>query len=245
MPVLLITGASGGVASALCAQAAEAGWTIVAATRSAERLADAGLPAERVIECDVSTPEGAAALFATLDARGLHVDRLAHMAGSTLIAPLARTSAEQYRAVMAANLDSAFFTLQAFVGALKARAQAGAAVLASSVVAQMGTPNHEAIAAAKAGVEGLVRAAAASHAAAGIRINAVAPGLTETPMTAGITRNAAMREGAARQYPLVGLNSAADVARVVWWLLGDGAARITGQVWAVDGGFTTVRPLVK
>ena len=64
-------------------------------------------------------------------------------------------------------------------------------------------------------------------------------------MTAGITRNPAMREGAAKQYPLGGLNRGEDVAEAVWWLLGDGAARITGQVVAVDGGFTAIRPLVK
>jgi NAD(P)-dependent dehydrogenase (short-subunit alcohol dehydrogenase family) len=245
MPILLITGASGGVAAALRTLAATAGWTVVAATRDAGRLEGAGLPADCIVQADVSTPEGAASAFATLAERGLQPDRLAHLAGSTLIAPLARVKPEQFRAVMAANLDSAFYTLQAFVAALRAREAPGAAVLASSVVAQIGTPHHEAIAAAKGGVEALVRAAAASHAAAGIRINAVAPGLTETPMTAGITRNPAMREGAAKQYPLGGLNRAEDVAEAVWWLLGDGAARITGQVVAVDGGFTAIRPLVK
>jgi NAD(P)-dependent dehydrogenase (short-subunit alcohol dehydrogenase family) len=245
MPTLLITGASGGIATALRRRAAEAGWTLVAATRDAARLADAGLPATQIVQADVSTPDGAAALFATLAERGLQPDRLAHLAGSTLIAPLARVKPEQYRAVMAANLDSAFYTLQAFVAALRTREIPGAAVLASSVVAQIGTPHHEAIAAAKGGVEALVRAAAASHAAFGIRINAVAPGLTETPMTAGITRNPAMREGAGRQYPLGGINRAEDVAEAAWWLLGDGAARITGQVVAVDGGFTAIRPLVK
>jgi NAD(P)-dependent dehydrogenase (short-subunit alcohol dehydrogenase family) len=147
--------------------------------------------------------------------------------------------------VMAANADSAFFMLQAFVAHLRAAQRPGAAVLASSVVAQIGTPNHEAIAMAKGAVESLVRAAAATHAAHGIRVNAVAPGLTETPMTEGITRSPAMREGASKQYPLNGINTADDVARVVAWLLGDESARITGQVWAVDGGFTAIRPLVK
>jgi NAD(P)-dependent dehydrogenase (short-subunit alcohol dehydrogenase family) len=245
MPTLLITGASGGVATALRTLARDAGWTVVAATRDAAKLADSGLPEAQIVQADGSTADGAAALFAALAERGLAPDRLAHLAGSTLIAPFARVKPEQYRAVMAANVDSAFFTLQAFVAALRSREAAGAAVLASSVVAQIGTPHHEAIAVAKAGIEGLVRAAAASHAAFGIRVNAVAPGLTETPMTAGMTRNPAMREGAAKQYPLAGLNRAEDVAQAAWWLLSDAASRITGQVWAVDGGFTAIRPLVK
>ncbi len=121
----------------------------------------------------------------------------------------------------------------------------GAAVFASSVVARIGVANHEAIASAKGGVEALVRSAAATYAAQGLRVNAVAPGMTETPMTAGMLKMAAMREGAGRQYPLGGVQTADQVAGVMAWLLGDGAARLTGQVIAVDGGFTTVRPLVK
>jgi enoyl-[acyl-carrier-protein] reductase (NADH) len=69
--------------------------------------------------------------------------------------------------------------------------------------------------------------------------------MTDTPLSARLLRMPAMREGAARQYPLRGLQTAQQVADVMAWLLGDGAARLTGQVLAVDGGFTTVRPLVK
>ena len=135
--------------------------------------------------------------------------------------------------------------LQAWIEGLRASGQPGAAVLASSVVARIGVANHEAIAAAKGGVEALARSAAATYAAAGLRINVVAPGLTETPMTASMLRADAMREGAGKQYPLGGVQTAAQVADTIAWLLSDGAARITGQVIAVDGGFTTVRPLVK
>jgi NAD(P)-dependent dehydrogenase (short-subunit alcohol dehydrogenase family) len=105
--------------------------------------------------------------------------------------------------------------------------------------------NHEAIAAAKGGVEALVRSAAATYAAQGLRINAVAPGMTETPMTASMLKLPAMRDGAARQYPLGGLQSAEQVADVMAWLLSAASSRVTGQVIAVDGGFTTIRPLVK
>jgi NAD(P)-dependent dehydrogenase (short-subunit alcohol dehydrogenase family) len=69
--------------------------------------------------------------------------------------------------------------------------------------------------------------------------------MTETPMTAGMLKLPAMREGAARQYPLGGVQAADEVAAVMDWLLSTEAARLTGQVLAVDGGFTTVRPLVK
>jgi NAD(P)-dependent dehydrogenase (short-subunit alcohol dehydrogenase family) len=240
--IALITGASGGIGRALARQLHARGCRVAAVSREAGRLVD--VEAAVRIAADTTTPEGAArAIAACQEALGAAPTLLAHCVGSTLIAPLHRTRADAYRDVMRINLDSAVFMLQAWIAALQGGP--GAAVFASSVVARIGVANHEAIAAAKGGVEALVRSAAATYAAQGLRINAVAPGMTETPMTAGMLKMPAMREGAARQYPLGGVQTAAQVAEVMAWLLGDGAARLTGQVIAVDGGFTTVRPLVK
>ncbi len=240
--IALITGASGGIGRALARQLQAQGCRVAAVGRDANRLAD--VEAAVRIAADTTTAEGATlAIAACREALGAAPTLLAHCVGSTLIAPLHRTRLEAYRDVMRVNLDSAVFVLQAWIAALDA--SPGAAVFASSVVARIGVANHEAIAAAKGGVEALVRSAAATYAVQGLRINAVAPGLTETPLTAGMLKMPAMREGAARQYPLGGVQTADQVANVMAWLLGDGAARLTGQVIAVDGGFTTVRPLVK
>lgn len=240
--IALVTGASGGIGRALTRRLQVQGCRVAAVGREAGRLDD--LPAEARIAADTTTPEGAAlAIAACQEALGAAPTLLAHCVGSTLIAPLHRTRAEAYREVLRVNLDSAVFMLQAWIAALAGAP--GAAVFASSVVARIGVANHEAIAAAKGGVEALVRSAAATYAAQGLRINAVAPGMTDTPMTAGMLKMPALREGAARQYPLGGVQTAEQVAEVMAWLLGDGAARLTGQVIAVDGGFTTVRPLVK
>ncbi len=242
MTIVLITGASGGVGRCLADQLHTQGCQVAAVGREASRLAD--VQAAVRIVADTTTPEGAAlAIKACQEALGAPPTLLAHCVGSTLIAPLHRTRLEAYRDVMRVNLDSAVFMLQAWIAGLQGAP--GAAVFASSVVARIGVANHEAIAAAKGGVEALVRSAAASYAGQGLRINAVAPGMTDTPMTAGMLKLPAMREGAARQYPLGGVQTAEQVAGVMAWLLGDGAARLTGQVIAVDGGFTTVRPLVK
>ncbi len=240
--IVLITGATGGIGRALSRQLHAQGLRVAAVGRDANRLAD--VEAHARIVADTTTPEGAAhAVSACRDLMGASPSLLAHCVGSTLIAPLHRTQVHAYREVMRVNLDSAVFTLQAWIAALQG--EPGAAVLASSVVALIGVANHEAIAAAKGAVEALVRSTAATYASQRLRINAVAPGMTETPMTANMLKMPAMREGAARQYPLGGIQSAEQVADVMAFLLGDGAARLTGQILAVDGGFTTVRPLVR
>ena len=240
----LVTGARGGIGREVVAQLRASGYRVAAVGREADTLA--AVPADAHIAADTTTPEGAAAaVVACSEQLGGPPSLLAHCVGSTLIAPLHRSSAMQIREVLRINLDSALFMLQAWIEGLRAAGQPGSAVLVSSVVARIGVANHEAIAAAKGGIEALARSAAATYAGAGLRINVVAPGLTETPMTAGMLRADAMREGAGKQYPLGGVQSAAQVADAVVWLLSDGAARITGQVIAVDGGFTTVRPLVR
>ena len=97
------------------------------------------------------------------------------------------------------------------------------------------------IAAAKAGVIGLARSAAATYAGKGIRVNAVAPGLVDTPMSAGITGNEMMLKASTAMHPLGRIGKPEEVASVITWLLSDTASWVTGQVIGVDGGLSTVR----
>lgn len=243
-PIALITGARGGIGRALVAELAQQGFRIAAVGRDAATLSD--VVADVHIVADTTTPEGAAKAIQQCRATlGTWPTQLAHCVGSTLVAPLHRSTATQVQDILRVNLDSAIFMLRTWVDAMKTAELEGAAVLVSSVVARIGVANHEVIAAAKGGVEALVRSAAATYAPMGLRINAVAPGMTETPLTAGMLKVPAIREGAGKQYPLGGVQTAEQVAQVIAWLLSDAASRLTGQVIAVDGGFTTVRPLVK
>ena len=166
-------------------------------------------------------------------------------AGSTLIAPISRTSEAQYRAVLSANLDTAFFVGKAYATALSSARQGGALVFFSSVVAGIGVSNHAAIAAAKGGVEALTRSLAADFSGIGLRVNCIAPGLTRSPMTERMLGNEAAARQIAAQYPLGRHGEAEDAAALAAFLVSGGAGWITGQVIGLDGGFSAVRPYVK
>lgn len=243
--IALITGAAGGLGRALAAELAAEGWRLIVVSREAGRLAEAFGSAHLHIEADCSSVAGVQKVFEVAATHQMVPEALAHCVGNIRLGSVHRMAEADFDDCLRANLISAFHTLGGFVGALRSARRPGAAVLVSSAAAQIGTPNHEAVAAAKAGVEGLVRAAAASHAGAGIRVNGVAPGIMETPASAGIIGSAAAREAAARQYPLPGIGSPQELARLMAWLLSEQAARVTGQVWSMDAGFSQIRPLVK
>jgi NAD(P)-dependent dehydrogenase (short-subunit alcohol dehydrogenase family) len=118
----------------------------------------------------------------------------------------------------------------------------GCIILVSSVAAQTGLPNHEAIAAAKGGIDGLVRSAAATYAPRGIRVNAVAPGLVDTPLAAPMLGSEAGRQLAEKLHPLGRVGRPGNVGSLIAWLASDDADWVTGQVWSVDGGLAHVRP---
>jgi NAD(P)-dependent dehydrogenase (short-subunit alcohol dehydrogenase family) len=244
MPTCLITGASGGVASALAVRLRAAGWQLALATRDAGKLvAD---DTDRVIEADVATEAGAeAAVAAASEAFGAVPDAVAHCAGAILIAPIGRTSEAQYRQCLAANLDSAFFIAKAYAPRMQKASRPGAMLFFSSVAAAIGVPNHAAIAMAKGGLEGLVRSLAADFSSAGLRANAIAPGLMRTPATERMLANESAAKAIAGQYPLGRHGEADDAAALGAFLLSSDASWINGQVIGLDGGFLAVRPYVK
>ena len=241
----LITGAAGGLGRALADKLAANGWQLVVVSRDGERLHQAYGERHLQIVADCSTASGAKQIFSEAKAAQKTPDALAHCVGNIRLGALHRMSESDFMDCLNANLISAFHTLAAFVDARREAKQPGAAVFVSSAAARIGTPNHEAVAAAKAGIEGLVRGSAASYASVGIRVNAVAPGIMDTPAAASIIGSEIARQAAARQYPLAGIGSPNELAELMAWLLDENARRVTGQIWSMDGGFSSIRPLVK
>ncbi len=239
-PVFLVLGASGGIGSALVHALRAADATVVAVSRDPARLAalvaETGAIAAPAV--DATTFEGAEAAVAFAVESCGRIDGVANCIGSILLKPAHRTSAEELDAVLRTNLVSAFATVRAAAPAMKT---GGSVVLVSTVAARHGLANHEAIAAAKAGVIGLCQSAAATYSTRGLRVNVVAPGLTETPLAAPILQSPAARKASEGMHPLGRIGTADEVARAIAFLLDPAQSWITGQVLGVDGGLSTVR----
>jgi NAD(P)-dependent dehydrogenase (short-subunit alcohol dehydrogenase family) len=249
MKTCLITGGSGGVAGSLSTRLRAEGWKVALVSRSLDRLdADLG---DVLIEANVVTESGALrAIAEATEYFGGAPSAVVNAAGSMVLANVTRTSEAQYRECLAANLDTAFFTAKAYVSALQSaqregNSSEGRLLLFSSVAARVGVGNHVAIAMAKGAIEALVRSLAADHAAMGLRVNAIAPGLMATPLSAKLVGSEISKKAVAAQYPLGRHGEAEDAAALAAFLLGPGGDWVTGQVLALDGGFTGVRPIVR
>lgn len=241
---IIIAGVTGGIGSELARRLHAAGWRVAGTARGRERLdaLEAELPGLVGLCADATDSAATEAAFAELSARlGGTPDAYAHCVGSILLKPAHLTTPDDWRRVLACNLDSAFYGLRTAAGAMQARG-GGAIVLVSSVAAGAGLPGHEAIAAAKAGVEGLARAAAASYASRQVRVNVVAPGLVDTPLAAPLLRDPTSRALSEKMHPLGRVGAAAHVAAAIAHLVSPEADWVTGQVWGVDGGLSTLRP---
>lgn len=240
-PVMLVTGGSGGIGQALVRRLRARGCHVVVAARDAARLqALADEVGADAVPTDVTVTSDVDALVAAVLERHGRIDGVAHCVGSILLKPLHLTSDEEWERTLQLNLTSAFRLTRAVVS--KHRAAVSIALVSTSAAA-VGLPNHEAIAAAKAGLEGLVRSAAATYASRGVRVNAVAPGLVRTPLAARITGSDAALKTSLALHPIGRIGEPDDVAAMLEHLLDPAHSWITGQVIGVDGGMSTLRQM--
>jgi NAD(P)-dependent dehydrogenase (short-subunit alcohol dehydrogenase family) len=157
-----------------------------------------------------------------------------------LLKPAHATSADEWDDVIDTNLRTAFAVVRAVAPAM-GRTGGGSLVLMSSAAARLGLANHDAIAAAKAGVTGLARSAAATYAPRNVRINVVAPGLVRTPLAARLTANEASLKASEAMHALGRIGEPDDVAGLIAYLLDPANRWVTGQEFGVDGGLATLR----
>ena len=240
---VLVFGASGGIGAALSRRLRARGAVPFLVSRDPGRLEAlaAELGGAPFRPADVTD---AAALRAAVAAAGPVLAGLAFCVGSIPLKPLGRTTEADFLDAFRLNTVAAAMAVQAAAPALAAGGGEGGAppgvVLFSSTAARAGFPNHAAIAAAKAGVEGLALALAAELAPA-VRVNCVAPSLTRTRIAEPLTRSPQMADAIAKLHPIPRLGEGEDPAALADFLLSNAAGWITGQVVGVDGGRSTLR----
>ena len=181
-----------------------------------------------------SLDELSRAVSAGLERYG-QIDGLAHCVGSIVLKPIHLCSPEDFCRTIQTNLTTAFLASRAVLPELR-KARSGSVVLVSTVAVRQGLNNHDEIAAAKGGIEAMVRSAAITYAKWNVRFNAVAPGMTETSLSAPLLQNEAARQFSESLHALDRIGQPGEIAAAMAFLLGPESSWITGQVLGVDGG---------
>lgn len=226
-PVTLVVGASRGIGAAVAKKLRSAGHEVLATARQPDGD-------ETTFAFDAADPTPSLALPEKLDG-------LVYCPGTVNLKPFHRLSSEEIQRDLEVNTLGAVRLLQLALPALK-KSERASVVLFSTVAVGTGMPMHASIALAKGAIEGLARSLAAEWAPR-IRVNVIAPSLTDTPLVAQLVSTPERREASASRHPLKRIGDAEETAAWVEHLLGPAAGFMTGQIIRLDGGMSSLRTL--
>lgn len=235
----LVTGASRGIGRACVESLALAGYRVVLAARSSEKLQEtASEIRERgveafVIQIDLASQESIAAGFSKASKEFGRIDILVNNAGITKDGLAVRMKPADWEIVLQTNLSGSFYAVQQVLPGMM-RERWGRIVNISSVVGEMGNPGQANYVASKAGLIGLTKSLAREVGSRNITVNAVAPGFVGTDMTHGLSDE--LKQKMIDETPLKRMGTPEDIAAAVKFLVSDDAAFVTGHVLDVNGG---------
>ncbi|MGI9473484.1 MAG: SDR family NAD(P)-dependent oxidoreductase [Rubripirellula sp.] len=227
---IVVVGGSHGIGFGIVQRCLAAGDRVTVLSRTSSELAEC--PAAQHHALDVTTDD------IPSDVLPETIDGLVYCPGSIHLGPVRGVKADQLRKDFELNVVGAVKSLQASLGGLK-RAPAASVVMFSTVAVATGLPMHTSVAASKGAIEALTRTWAAELSPQ-IRVNAVAPALTDTPLAARFLDQGDKRKAMSEKYPLKRIGTVDDIAATASFLLSDQSGWITGQVLAVDGGMSSI-----
>ena len=228
----VVVGGSSGIGLAITRRLVAKDFSVIVISRSADGWVD--LPGATHVPLDITQD--------AIDGKTLpeKIQGLAYCPGSIRLRPFHRLREEDFLADMRINFLGAVQAIQACLSGLKKADSQASIVLFSTVAVGTGMPFHASIASAKGAVEGLTRSLAAEFAPK-IRVNAIAPSLTDTQLAQMLLSDDGKRSAAAERHPLKRFGKPDDIAAAATYLLDNSSSWITGQVMAVDGGMGSLR----
>jgi NAD(P)-dependent dehydrogenase (short-subunit alcohol dehydrogenase family) len=236
---VLVTGAGQGIGRETALQLARGGRAVIALGRSADDINSlrAEIGCETIIVDLADTAATRDAVRSAVQGRAQPVTGLVNCAGVVHLGAFVDASVEDFDATIAVNTRAPMVVAQQVVRELLARGLPGSVVNVSSIAAQVGTPLHTAYCASKGALDAMTRVMARELGPQGIRVNSVNPVVTLTTMGAKAWSDPARAQPMLARIPLGRFAQSADVASVIVFLLGDGAAMVHGTCIDVDGGF--------
>lgn len=242
--IALVTGAASGIGAASALALAAESFTVVAADLDASgaetvaaRIAEQGGSAI-ALQADVSDSAGVARLFDTVMEAFGRLDVAVNNAGvSSAARGFEETSEEEFDRLIAVNLKGVWLCMQREIAIFRAR-QGGVIINMASALGLIGAATTPVYAATKHGVIGLSRSAALEYATSGIRVNAVCPGIIDTPLIRKAAVDDRLLQAIVDRHPAGRLGTPEEVAAAVAWLASPASSFVTGATLAVDGGWT-------
>ena len=236
--VVLVIGATGGIGEVVSKRLDDEGASLILFSRNEEKLNKLNneLNSKHIVICGDATNLND---LETAVSNGIEqfgrIDSMIHAVGSIVLKPLHNTDEETFRNVLDQNLISPFLAIKSVIKNML-KQQSGNIVVVSSVAGSKGLMNHEAISAAKGGLESMIRSASVTYAKKGIRFNGVALGLVDTPLAKFLTANDISRKASESIHPMGRIGSPQDVVEAILYLASENSSWVTGTIIPIDGG---------